>query len=870
MPWDFGSTDVSILYTTETDTSKVLKPDGSGGVVWGTDASGLSFNDAEGNPAAVAGSSSDGTSAYAARRDHIHVGATAGHTHEVDERTDMFSDTAAPAAIGTSNSGVSTYAARRDHAHAGAHSALSGIGANDHHNQSHVLDGADHTVSGLTTGHFLKATGATTFGFAVHGLTYSDVGAADAGHTHAFSDHGALTGLSDDDHTDYLLATGARTGGSAQAQTFTYGMVVNEGGNNSDFRVEGDTDENVLVVDASADAVGIGTAAPQAPLHVSIDGTTISAGMLASGDNLLLSNNSVVYSRIVSASSTANFAPILTFGRARGTLASPTIVQSGDLLGSFTAEGFDGSLKRTAASISFFVDGTPGASDMPGRITFATAADGASFATERVRITNAGAVGIGSDAPGAMLHVNGAASGITAIFRANATTPGNLTEWQTSGGVATAYVDSAFGLRAPYIGIGGAYSTTNYPAYFTASFSNMASSAQHYALLFQANLTRTAAGGDYTAITGGIRGLGIYNSSYNANDSIYGISAAIDVTGTGQLFQGIGVRVSLSGTSGNLAYAKGLDANLAVPSGRTTTDYEGVRVTRSGTGTLTLAKAFKVESTFTATTAYSLYSDCAATMWHKGNVGLGTTAAFAPNALLDVRGSAIFNEAGNAADDFRVESDTEANMLFVDADANTDGSVYLGGTTNGIEVKKGGDLTLLGTAKYERHVQLDAVTTGAVANQPTDVDFFTAGGLQYPTTGSKFAFCQWEIPDDWDGTDVVFEIDWFPDSAATTGTDAVRWTVEYRSIAEGETINNGTSVTLDNGAGGDTADYSQYQTKHSRFTLVYNNANQPLTAQDHVYFKISRDTTVANDFGGTVTVSAYEVIYQSKGFPTSN
>jgi hypothetical protein len=67
----------------------------------------------------------------------------------------------------------------------------------------------------------------------------------------------------------------------------------------------------------------------------------------------------------------------------------------------------------------------------------------------------------------------------------------------------------------------------------------------------------------------------------------------------------------------------------------------------------------------------------------------------------------------------------------------------------------------------------------------------------------------------------------------------------------------------------DSADYAQYATKHSRFTLAFNNANQPLTAQDHLYFKIGRDTAVANDFGGSVGVSAYEIVYQSKGLPTN-
>jgi len=45
-----------------------------------------------------------------------------------------------------------------------------------------LIDTTNHPVSGLTTGHFLKATGATTYGFAAHGLSYGDVGAiADPG-----------------------------------------------------------------------------------------------------------------------------------------------------------------------------------------------------------------------------------------------------------------------------------------------------------------------------------------------------------------------------------------------------------------------------------------------------------------------------------------------------------------------------------------------------------------------------------------------------------------------------------------------------------------------------------------------------------------
>jgi hypothetical protein len=60
------------------------------------------------------------------------------------------------------------------------------------------------------------------------------------------------------------------------------------------------------------------------------------------------------------------------------------------------------------------------------------------------------------------------------------------------------------------------------------------------------------------------------------------------------------------------------------------------------------------------------------TIQNDGDVGIGTTS---PTAKLDVDGSvsfdgaAVFNESG-AAVDFRVEGDTEANLLFVDGSAD--------------------------------------------------------------------------------------------------------------------------------------------------------------------------------------------------------
>jgi hypothetical protein len=60
-----------------------------------------------------------------------------------------------------------------DHSHASSglqggtitHAATTGRTANDHHNQAHSGTGADHTYSGLTTGHVLTATSATAAAF---------------------------------------------------------------------------------------------------------------------------------------------------------------------------------------------------------------------------------------------------------------------------------------------------------------------------------------------------------------------------------------------------------------------------------------------------------------------------------------------------------------------------------------------------------------------------------------------------------------------------------------------------------------------------------------------------------------------------------
>ena len=86
----------------------------------------------------------------------------------------------------------------------------------------------------------------------------------------------------------------------------------------------------------------------------------------------------------------------LSFSKSRSTSnGGVTIVQDDDALGEINFAGADGvDLISKAASITAFVDGTPGSNDMPGRLVFSTTADGAASPTERLRIGSNGTTSI--------------------------------------------------------------------------------------------------------------------------------------------------------------------------------------------------------------------------------------------------------------------------------------------------------------------------------------------------------------------------------------------------------------------------------------------------------------------------------------------
>jgi hypothetical protein len=92
------------------------------------------------------------------------------------------------------------------------------------------------------------------------------------------SDDGVISGtsgLKSSGGDDGALAI--QSNGAEVAKFKTTELVINDGGANYDFRVEGDTNNNLLFVDASTDRVGIGTNTPSNLLHVFSSGGLSSA-----------------------------------------------------------------------------------------------------------------------------------------------------------------------------------------------------------------------------------------------------------------------------------------------------------------------------------------------------------------------------------------------------------------------------------------------------------------------------------------------------------------------------------------------------------------------------------------------------------------
>ena len=126
------------------------------------------------------------------------------------------------------------------------------------------------------------------------------------------------------------------------------------------------------------------------------------------------------------------FGGYLVFQKSRNTdITNQTVVNDDDILGSIEFQGTDGNGYGEGAYIRAYVDGTPGDSDMPTRLNFATSADGSSSPADRMIILNDGEVVQGSAiAETYSPLVDGFTGGALVVGRHS--TSGSLGLWRTN------------------------------------------------------------------------------------------------------------------------------------------------------------------------------------------------------------------------------------------------------------------------------------------------------------------------------------------------------------------------------------------------------------------------------------------------------
>ena len=248
-----------------------------------------------------------------------------------------------------------------------------------------------------------RSTSNSTY-LALAGGTLTGVVAATAGSNSAPSIHfgDSDSGIFGGTNTVSLAAGGttrltADTGVSVVGTLAVTGAITSTSDLTIPDKIIHSGDTNTAIRFPAADTVSVETGGSEG-LRVDssqrlLVGTSSSRSVAGSTARLLQVESTSATSGIaITRNSADNNNAKLSFAKSRATSnGGVTIVQDDDSLGEISFAGADGvDLISKAASITAFVDGTPGSNDMPGRLVFSTTADGASSSTERLRIDSAG------------------------------------------------------------------------------------------------------------------------------------------------------------------------------------------------------------------------------------------------------------------------------------------------------------------------------------------------------------------------------------------------------------------------------------------------------------------------------------------------
>lgn len=164
--------------------------------------------------------------------------------------------------------------------------------------------------------------------------------------------------------------------------------IKGEGSSNATagFHVKNSNDKTMFYVRDDG-RVGIGTTQPTQ--HFGSARLTIESQNGAESDFVIRTADSIPFATI----------PWIVLQNSRGTLSNPTLLPNGSSAGSIYGQGYDGAAFQSNAYMDLGIDGATGLNDMPGRLSFGTTPDGTNTPVERMRINNAGNVGVNNTNP---------------------------------------------------------------------------------------------------------------------------------------------------------------------------------------------------------------------------------------------------------------------------------------------------------------------------------------------------------------------------------------------------------------------------------------------------------------------------------------
>ena len=294
------------------------------------------------------------------------------------------------------------------------------------------------------------------------------------------------------DGTQFQLVNGASQSASIVTENLTVNKatVLNESGGDNDTRIEGDTDANLVFVDASADAVGIGTSSPATKLHVQgsagqllrvTDGTT--GASIYSGSALFGFNNQTGEDGMFG-STASHFLYFATNGSEKLRLDSsgnlglgvtpsawntvtPLQVKNASFSGT-TSQAFVGNNWYYASGDKYISTAAAGLFQINGDVfTWLNAASGtagnAITFTERMRLDASGNLGVGLTSPTVPIEVQSNSGGTGIIIRGRATANSGTLRFYANNGTTQ---QAKFEANDTVVEVG---SITNVPLVFYAN-----------------------------------------------------------------------------------------------------------------------------------------------------------------------------------------------------------------------------------------------------------------------------------------------------------------------------------------------------------------------------------------------------------------